>query len=154
VASFLTPVFGRAVEVGTGAFIGLAALSVLVALVGFAVAYLLHARRPELAVAWRTRLGPIHTLVEHKYYIDELYDRVFVRPGLAVARFLNDVVEPRVIDGAVNAVADFTLLEAREFRLLQTGRVRSYALVTLGGAVGVLLIVIWYLGYLPWRSGA
>src|SRR5712691_866223 len=154
VASFLTPVFGRAVEVGTGAFIGLAALSVLVALVGFAVAYLLHARRPELAVAWRTRLGPIHTLVEHKYYIDELYDRVFVRPGLAVARFLNDVVEPRVIDGAVNAVADFTLLEAREFRLLQTGRVRSYALVTLGGAVGVLLIVIWYLGYLPWKSGA
>jgi NADH-quinone oxidoreductase subunit L len=154
VASFLTPVFGRAVEVGTGAFIGLAALSVLVALAGFAVAYLLHARRPDLAVAWRTRLGPIYTLVEHKYYIDELYDRLFVRPGLALARFLNDVVEPRVIDGAVNAVADFTLLEAREFRLLQTGRVRSYALVTLGGAVGVLLIVAWYLGYLPWRSGA
>ena len=154
VASFLAPVFGGAVEVGAGAFIGLAALSVLVALVGFAVAYLLHARRPELAVAWRTRLGPIHTLVEHKYYIDELYDRVFVRPGLALARFLNDVVEPRVIDGAVNAVATFTLLEAREFRLLQTGRVRSYALVTLGGAVGILLIVVWYLGYLPWKSGA
>jgi len=154
VASFLKPVFGGAVEVGAGAFIGLAALSVLVALVGFAVAYLLHARRPELAVAWRTRLGPIHTLVEHKYYIDELYDRVFVRPGLALARFLNDVVEPRVIDGAVNAVATFTLLEAREFRLLQTGRVRSYALVTLGGAVGILLIVVWYLGYLPWKSGA
>ncbi|HXM52681.1 MAG TPA: NADH-quinone oxidoreductase subunit L [Candidatus Binatus sp.] len=154
VASFLAPVFGGAVEVGAGAFIGLAALSVLVALVGFAVAYLLHARRPELAVAWRTRLGPIHTLVEHKYYIDELYDRIFVRPGLALARFLNDVVEPRVIDGAVNAVATFTLLEAREFRLLQTGRVRSYALVTLGGAVGILLIVVWYLGYLPWKSGA
>src|ERR1700674_4388959 len=154
VASFLAPFFGGAVEVGAGAFIGLAALSVLVALVGFAVAYLLHARRPELAVAWRTRLGPIHTLVEHKYYIDELYDRVFVRPGLALARFLNDVVEPRVIDGAVNAVATFTLLEAREFRLLQTGRVRSYALVTLGGAVGILLIVVWYLGYLPWKFGA
>jgi NADH-quinone oxidoreductase subunit L len=154
VASFLAPVFGGAVEVGAGAFIGLAALSVLVALVGFVVAYLLHARRPDLAVAWRTRLGPIHTLVEHKYYIDELYDRVFVQPGLALARFLNDVVEPRVIDGAVNAVATFTLLEAREFRLLQTGRVRSYALVTLGGAVGILLIVVWYLGYLPWKSGA
>src|SRR6202171_5700731 len=154
VASFLAPVFGGAGEGGAGVFIGLAALSVLVALVGFAVAYLLHARRPELAVAWRTRLGPIHTLVEHKYYIDELYDRIFVRPGLALARFLNDVVEPRVIDGAVNAVATFTLLEAREFRLLQTGRVRSYALVTLGGAVGILLIVVWYLGYLPWKSGA
>jgi NADH-quinone oxidoreductase subunit L len=154
VASFLTPVFGGAVEVGTAAFIGLAALSVLVALVGFAVAYLLHARRPELAVAWRTRLGPIHTLVEHKYYIDELYDRLFVRPGLALARFLNDVVEPRVIDGAVNAVAAAVMVEAQDVRGIQTGRVRSYALVTLGGAVGVLVIVAWYLGYLPWKFGA
>jgi NADH-quinone oxidoreductase subunit L len=154
VASFLSPVFGQPAEVGTLAFWGLAGLTLAASAVGFAVAYVLYARRPDLAVAWRTRLGPIHTLVEHKYYIDELYDRLFVRPGLALARFLNDVVEPRVIDGAVNAVADFTLLEAREFRLLQTGRVRSYALVTLGGAVGILLIVIWYLGYLPWRSGA
>jgi NADH-quinone oxidoreductase subunit L len=153
VASFLTPVFGHAVEVGTGAFIGLAALSVLVALAGFAVAYLLHARRPELAVAWRTRIRPIHALVEHKYYIDELYDLVIVRPALALARFLNDVVETRVIDGAVNAVADFFMIEAREFRLIQTGRVRSYALWTLGGAIGVVVVVAAFLGYLPLRFG-
>ena len=153
VASFLSPVFGHAVEVGAGAFIGLAALSVLVALVGFLTAYLLHARRPDLAVVWRARLGPIHTLVEHKYYVDELYDRVFVRPGLALARFLNDIVEPRVIDGAVNGVADFFLLEAREFRLIQTGRVGTYALWTLGGAIGVVLVVAAFLGYLPVRLG-
>ena len=153
VANFLSPVFGHAVEVGTGAFIGLAALSVLVALIGFLTAYLLHARRPDLAVVWRTRLGPIHTLVEHKYYVDELYDRVFVRPGLAFARFLNDIVEPRVIDGAVNGIADFFLLEAREFRLIQTGRVGTYALWTLGGAIGVVLVVAAFLGYLPVRLG-
>ena len=153
VASFLSPVFGHPVEVGTGAFIGLAALSVLVALVGFFTAYLLHARRPELAVAWRTRLGPIHALVEHKYYVDELYDRVFVRPALALARFFNETVEPRVIDGAVNGVADFFMLEAREFRLIQTGRVRSYAMWTLGGAIGVVLVVAAFLGYLPVRLG-
>jgi NADH-quinone oxidoreductase subunit L len=153
VANFLSPVFGHAVDVGTGAFIGLAALSVLVALVGFSLAYLLHARRPELAVAWRTRLRPIHALVEHKYYVDELYDRVFVRPALALARFFSDTVEPRVIDGAVNGVADFFMLEAREFRLIQTGRVRSYALWTLGGAIGVVLVVAAFLGYLPVRLG-
>src|ERR1700730_3935764 len=76
-----------------------------------------------------------------------------VRPGLALGRFLNDVVEPRVIDGAVNAVADFFLVEAREFRLIQTGRVRSYALWTLGGAIGVVLVVAAFLGYLPVRFG-
>jgi NADH-quinone oxidoreductase subunit L len=153
VGNFLSPVFGHAVEVGAAAFWGLAALSVLVALIGFAFAYLFYARKPELAATWRTRLGPIHTLVEHKYYVDELYDRVFVRPGLALARFFNDIVEPRVIDGAVNGVADFFLLEAKEFRLIQTGRVRSYALWTLGGAIGVVLVVAAFLGYLPVRLG-
>ena len=153
VGNFLEPVFGHAVEVGTAAFIGLAALSVVVALVGFGFAYLLHARRPELAVAWRTRVRPLHTLVEHKYYIDELYDLVFVRPGLALGRFLNDRIEPQVIDAAVNGVADFFLVEAKEFRLIQTGRVRSYALWTLGGAIGVVLVVAAFLGYLPVRLG-
>jgi len=128
-------------------------LSVLVALIGFLAAYLLHARRPDLAVVWRTRLGPIHALIEHKYYVDELYDRLFVRPGVALARFLNDIVEPRVIDGAVNGVANFFLLEAREFRLIQTGRVSSYALWTLGGAIGVVVVVAAFLGYLPVRLG-
>ena len=153
VGNFLEPVFGHAVEVGTAAFIGLAALSVVVALVGFGFAYLLHARRPELAVAWRTRVRPLHTLVEHKYYIDELYDLVFVRPGLALGRFLSDRIEPQVIDAAVNGVADFFLVEAKEFRLIQTGRVRSYALWTLGGAIGVVLVVAAFLGYLPVRLG-
>jgi NADH-quinone oxidoreductase subunit L len=153
IASFLSPVFGRGGEVSVSTFVSLAALSVLVALVGFFIAYLLYARRPDLAVQWRTRLGPIHTLVEHKYYVDELYDRLFVRPGMALARFLNDIVEPRVIDGAVNGVADFFLLEAREFRLIQTGRVSSYALWTLGGAIGVVLVVAAFLGYLPVRLG-
>ena len=153
VGNFLSPVFGHAVEVGAAAFWGLAALSVLVALIGFAIAYLFYARRPELAVAWRTRFRPIHALIEHKYYVDELYDRLFVRPGLALARFLNDVVEPRVIDGAVNGVANFFMLEAREFRLIQTGRVSSYALWTLGGAIGVVVVVAAFLGYLPVRLG-
>src|SRR2546427_566671 len=152
--SFFSPLSGQPVEVGTLAFWGLAGLTLAASAVGFALAYLLYARRPQLAVAWRTRLGPIYALVEHKYYVDELYDRLFVRPGLALARFLNDVVEPRAIDGAVNGIAAFFLLEAREFRGIQTGRVRSYALVTLGGAVGVLVIVALYLGYLPWKLGA
>ena len=104
-------------------------------------------------MAWRTRVRPLHTLVEHKYYVDELYDLVFVRPGLALGRFLNDRIEPQVIDAAVNGVADFFLVEAKEFRLIQTGRVRSYALWTLGGAIGVVLVVAAFLGYLPVRLG-
>jgi len=77
--------------------------------------------------------------------------------GRVLGAVLRDVglEDHGVHEQAVVVVAgQVTLLEAREFRLLQTGRVRSYALVTLGGAVGILLIVVWYLGYLPWKSGA
>ena len=153
VANFLEPVFGHAADVGTLAFWGLALLTLVAAAIGFALAYLLYARRPELAVAWRTRLGPIATLVERKYYIDELYDRVLVRPGYALGRFFSNVLEPRVIDGAVNGVADFFMLESREWRTIQTGRVRSYGLWTLGGAIGIVALIAWTLGYLPFRSG-
>jgi NADH-quinone oxidoreductase subunit L len=149
VANFLQPVFGHPVEVSIGAFIGLAALSVLVGLVGFGIAYLLHARRPELAVQWRTRIAPLHALVEHKYYIDELYDRLFVRPGFALARFLNDVIEPKVIDGAVNGLVTATRDQAATFREIETGRVRTYGSWMLGGGVVVLLLVAYVLGYLP-----
>ena len=149
VANFLSPVFGHGAEVGIGTFIGFAALSVVVALIGFSLAYLLHARRPELAAQWRTRIAPIHTLVEHKYYVDELYDRVFVRPGFALARFLNDIIEPRVIDGAVNGLATITVEEARTFREIQTGRVRNYGSWMLAGAAGSLVLVAYLLGYLP-----
>ncbi len=153
VANFLEPVFGHAADVGSLAFWGLAALTLVAAAIGFALAYMLYARRPEMAAAWRTRLGPVATLVERKYYIDELYDRVFVQPGYALGRFFSNVLEPRVIDGAVNGVADFFMLESREWRTIQTGRVRSYGLWTLGGAIGIVALVAWTLGYLPFRSG-
>ena len=153
VANFLQPVFGHAADVGTLAFWGLALLTLVAAAIGFALAYMLYARRPEMAAAWRTRLGPIAALVEHKYYIDELYDRVLVRPGYALGRFFSNVLEPRVIDGAVNGVANFIMLESREWRTIQTGRVRSYGLWTLGGAIGIVALIAWTLGYLPFRSG-
>jgi NADH-quinone oxidoreductase subunit L len=99
-------------------------------------------------------VGPVATLVERKYYIDELYDRVLVRPGYALGRFFSNVLEPRVIDGAVNGVAGFFLLESREWRTMQTGRVRSYGLWTLGGAIAIVGLIAWTLGYVPFfRSG-
>src|SRR5207302_918031 len=71
---------------------------------------------------------------------------------IPVASFLSPVFGQPVEVGTLAfwGLAGLTL-EAREFRGIQTGRVRSYALVTLGGAVGVLGIVAYFLGYLPWK---
>ena len=113
------------------------------ALAGFLLAYQLYARRPALAPAIQARLRPVHTLLWRKYFIDELYDRIFVRPGYALGGFLSGVFEPRVLDGLATGVVSFVQLVAGDWRAWETGRVRRYALWTLGGA-GVIA------GYFAW----
>ncbi len=144
VVRFLEPVFGRPPEAALGPRLGLVSLAIAIALVGFGFSYLLYARRPGLAEAWRRRIQPVYTLVWKKYYVDELYDRVFVRPGDALARFLRDRFEPRVLDGAVDGTALLVAELAEDVRRIQTGRVRRYALWTLGGATAIA----GYLGFL------
>ena len=93
--------------------------------------------------AVQARLRPVHTLLWRKYFVDELYDRIFVRPGYALGAFLSGVFEPRVLDGLATGVVSFVQLVAGDWRAWETGRVRRYALWTLGGA-GVIA------GYFAW----
>jgi NADH-quinone oxidoreductase subunit L len=141
VGNFLEPVFGKAPEVGAVTFWGLALLATVVALIGFLVAFQLYMRQPDAAAAWRKRLIPAALLFEHKYFVDDIYDRVFVRPGFAIGRFLRDLVEPHVIDGTVDGVALAVGDMARDWATIQTGKVRRYAVWTLGGATLIALFV-------------
>ena len=74
----------------------------------------------------------------NKYYVDELYDRVIVRPVLSASRFLWRVVDALVIDGFVNAVGQVGKGIGWFTTLLQNGRVNTYAMFI---TVGVLLIL-------------
>jgi NADH-quinone oxidoreductase subunit L len=140
---FLGPVLGRAPEASSGFSAGVIALSIAVAAIGFIAAFSLYAGNPEGAAAWRARLRPLHVLVQRKYFVDELYEWVIVRPVLAFSNFLRDVFEPRVLDRAVDGSAQFVALLASDWRRFQTGRVRNYALATLGGAT----LIVAYLAY-------
>jgi NADH-quinone oxidoreductase subunit L len=140
---FLQPVLGRAPEVSSGISLGVVALSIAVAALGFIAAYSLYAANPEGAASWRARLKPVYILAQRKYYVDELYDRVIVRPAYAFTNFLRDVFEPRILDAAVDGTARFVSVLAADWRRFQTGKVRNYALATLGGAT----LIIAYIGY-------
>jgi NADH:ubiquinone oxidoreductase subunit 5 (subunit L)/multisubunit Na+/H+ antiporter MnhA subunit len=71
----------------------------------------------------------------HAFYFDDLIDALLVRParaiGLAFARF----IDPQILDAAVTDVARLAGLLGRELRGIQTGLVRAYAFVVVGGAV-------------------
>ena len=91
--------------------------------------------------------GPLHTLLLNKYYIDELYDAVIVKPTVAVSRgVLWKVVDAEVIDGAVNGAGSVVETGATWLRRFQTGSVRVYA-------ASILLGVVLVLGYYVWRFG-
>lgn len=85
---------------------------------------------------------PLSRLLEGKYFIDELYAAVIVRPLGRLARGLWKVVDQGIIDGAVNLTAAVVDTNGEIIRNVQTGQVRHYALFMF---VSALAIIVFYL---------
>ena len=91
---------------------------------------------------------PAHLLYRlslNKYYVDEVYDFLFVRPFAACARFFARVFDPWIIDGAVNGVAASVQGFSWVWRGLQTGNVQHYLA---GFLLGALALLAYYIGEL------
>jgi NADH-quinone oxidoreductase subunit L len=84
----------------------------------------------------------IAKILENKWYIDELYDTIIVKPLFWKANFLKNTIEKYVIDGAVNGVGKLVGYGSRQFRLIQSGQVGSYILMMVMAVA--LFIIIWF----------
>jgi NADH-quinone oxidoreductase subunit L len=89
--------------------------------------------------------NPLYRLSLNKYYIDELYDSVLVRPFTAGARFLARIIDPWVIDGMVNGIAAIARGFSWAAHALQTGNVQHYVA---GFLAGTLALLAYYIGQL------
>jgi NADH-quinone oxidoreductase subunit L len=146
---------------------GLMLFSVLMATGGFYVAYRFYVARPEIPERLATAARPAYRLVLNKYYVDELYDALFVNRaknvGNAAAAFDLAIVDGGVnstgwftrfsaevsrlwdlwvIDGLVNVMAFVVKVLSYPVRILQTGLVQMYALLIV---LGVLIFMGYYL---------
>ena len=65
----------------------------------------------------------------NKWYVDEFYNAIIVKPIQSIAGFLNSVVEKKAIDGFVNGIGKAVNYSSRQIRLLQNGQVSSYMLM-------------------------
>ena len=122
--------------------LGLMGVSVAVALVGILVAWLFYVKDPLLPRALGERLKGLHRTLLRKWYVDEVYDAIVVRPLMALSNFLWRVWDVLVIDGIVNAIGSIVAGTGAVLRLFQSGYVGTYAfflvlgvLVLLAGAV-------------------
>jgi NADH-quinone oxidoreductase subunit L len=148
---FLDPVFATASEPAAaiashGTEIGLAIVSVLVALTGLFFAYLLYIRKPgnskKLVEAnGATKFG--YSLLDHKYWVDEIYGRGIVTPLLWSSRMiLNGLIDGGIVQGTVAIFTGATGAASSLARRMQSGNIRSYAgWLALGAAAAIAVVL-------------
>jgi NADH-quinone oxidoreductase subunit L len=142
-ARFLSPVLPHPEgEHGAGIAFLLLLLSAVVAIAGVGLAWMVYGRSPVRAATVGVARNPLHRLLLNKYYVDELYDVLFVRPVYRLSVWLARVFDPGVIDGLVNGTGSAVVAWARGLRRVQTGFVMNYALGILLGAVAVVAYLL------------
>ncbi|BCA55746.1 NADH-quinone oxidoreductase, membrane subunit L [Nitrospira sp. KM1] len=147
IPSFLEPMFSsggeQAAHHGSGAA-GVMAAATLMGVLGIGGAYYAYVVNPSLPDTLARTWQAAYELSFHKWYVDELYSRVIVRPTFRAAGELWKRVDVGIIDGAVNGVARAVAWGAWFMRLLQSGQTQHYAL---GMALGVAVILTVFLLY-------
>ena len=119
------------------------AAPVVMAIIGIALAYQMYIRDPSMPQRLGQRFRGLYLFLLNKWYFDELYDRLFVRPAHWLGEGLWKAGDGAVIDGVgPDGVAAATQSLARQASRLQTGYLYHYAFVML---IGVVLLISWYL---------
>lgn len=146
-------------------------VSLVVALGGLSLGWLVYRNQKAGAEdPLKVALGPIHTVLRNKYYFDEIYDRIFVRPAYWISdTFTNQILDQGIIDGTlhfiariassvggilrnyfdkpiVNGFGDFVgegvKKVGRNLKIIQTGRVQQYLIMALVLAFGAMFYFV------------
>ncbi len=152
-AKFLEPVFAQGTPAESGAAEAaahaletpLAIVAVITALLGFGVAFWLYLKKPTKPAELAKSFKGVYTTLLNKYYVDELYAAVVVKPLLWFStKVLWQTVDVQMIDGAVNGVASGALDVGDNVRQAQSGNTRSYAVWVVIGAIVVIAIIFFW----------
>ena len=147
---FLGPVFANgaageavALTTGHGLELALAAVSVLVALGGFYIAYVFYCEKPGTAAALAERNRRAYNLVKNKYWVDEFYNASLITPLLMFTRGVLELIFERgVVDGSGKAAGATTRGMAWLTRKQISGNIRSYAGWLAIGAAAVIAVML------------
>jgi NADH-quinone oxidoreductase subunit L len=148
-----------------------AGVSTAVALLGWFLGWLIYGRKPltEKVDPLEKPLGPVYALLKNKYYFDELYNTIIIRPvvwfagvcatfdrvvidaivnavgafGRWLASWLKKAIDNPIVDGAVNGVGWITEQAGEFMRATQTGNVQNYLLVAAATVVLLLVLFLW-----------
>ncbi|MDQ3647295.1 MAG: NADH-quinone oxidoreductase subunit L, partial [Actinomycetota bacterium] len=135
--SFLDPTFARSeieIEKSDGLIYFGLALGAVLGLLGIAIAYRIWVQKPGTSAAIQARLSVLHKLFSNKWYFDELIELLVVRPMSWFGRFGQQTFERLFVNGAlVGGTTGIVRAGSAAVRAVQSGYLRSYAALLLGG---------------------
>jgi NADH-quinone oxidoreductase subunit L len=137
---FLEPVIEHAHEVhlSIGTEWMLILISVAVAVTGIYIAWVFYIKNPKIPHNFVARFPGLYKLLYNKYYVDEIYNTLFVNSTIKGSEVVYDHFDLKVIDGAVNGSASATNFFGKVLSYFQTGLIKDYALIFLLGAILLL----------------
>ncbi len=113
------------------------------AAIGILVAATFYIVSPDLPARTAKRFNGLYLFLLNKWYFDELYDAIFVKPALRIAQFAWHVGDEKVIDGVPSGLAALTADASTQTVKLQTGSIAVYAFIMLLGLLAFLSLFLW-----------
>jgi NADH-quinone oxidoreductase subunit L len=121
---------------------GLMGVSIAIALTGIMIAMTMYVKNTGAPAKFTAAFPALHRAVYNKWYIDEIYDFVFVNPCKALGQFLWKGFDVVIVDGVVNGVANVVMGFSGIFRYIQSGYIYNYAFSM---ALGVVVMLGYYI---------
>jgi NADH-quinone oxidoreductase subunit L len=141
VPRYLADMFPVAESTGASQM-ALQGISVAAGVIGILIAYAFYVVRPGLPESLARSLGGVYTVVYNKFFVDEIYDAVIVRPVVVGSEtVLLQGVDRSLLDGMVNGAAANIRNVGSALKLLQSGNIRSYATWVVLGSVAILVVL-------------
>lgn len=121
-------------------------LPLVAGVVGIFTAFLMYMYMPGLPSKLYNHAKNLHALLLNKWYVDELYENIFVSPSKRLGRFLWKIIDNVFVDGMPNGAAAVTRSFSKITSVMQTGFIYHYAFVMLLGLVCIITWVVFITG--------
>jgi NADH-quinone oxidoreductase subunit L len=145
IEEFLSPVFAASqahlhlTHLSDATEFGLMGTVITLTVALISVAYVIYVKKNSIPVAEGKELSVGHSLLYNKYYVDELYEAIIVKPLFWLSTFFERFIEKLGIDGLVNGVGNTVIRGSKVARLLQTGNIGFYIFAMVVSIVLILL---------------
>jgi NADH-quinone oxidoreductase subunit L len=119
------------------------AVSIIAGLVGIATAWYMYILRPTVPENLTNTFKGFYKVLWNKYYVDELYSFLFVRPTLWLAdKFIEKITDIKIIEGIVNGIPALIYKIGSLIRPVQTGQLQQYAIFMILGIIVFVLVIL------------